>query len=513
MSSVEETRRVVRTSAHAVVVPVGSGTYAAWNRYFPDVMLMNERGAALLSALREGHGGEICLDADSERELLSHRLAFDSEEDPYERQFESKIDHAVSKAHRAMTRFYQERKDYDILYLTNDPCNLSCTYCIHHQVQPKSQSREGNGSVSSEERINATLSVVDQYMSRKRSAASRPAVLSFNGGEILVDWPLVRRIVEHLEKRHPDVPVSYTLNTNMTLMTEEIAEFLAARSFNVFVSVDGYGAAHDRTRTYRNGRGSFRDVLRNVSLFNAKNPRNPIQTFQGTIEDDRTFRRASVFRMARFGFRSARLAPNLLGASREDGTRKAHLVSQLFAESEGQSLHVYDEYFKNIEVLLSNSGDTFLPNCTGLSGDPAHGLQFNVSRLLLSQCCQFLPEAFSSWADVKGGIYSRRLGAAAQEALTRRLKALRDSCRGCDVAGICRGGCVLNGLDSWAHRNSGACAYQRELWLDVVRRAAKRQVREEGMGQGTSETGSETRGPENVGLHGSGPDGESRRHQ
>ena len=54
---------------------------------------------------------------------------------------------------------------------------------------------------------------------------------------------------------------------------------------------------------------------------------------------------------------------------------------------------------------------------------------------------------------------------------------------------------------------------QRELWLDVVRRAAKRQVREEGMGQGTSETGSETRGPENVGLHGSGPDGESRRHQ
>ena len=47
MSSVEETRRVVRTSAHAVVVPVGSGTYAAWNRYFPDVMLMNERGVAL----------------------------------------------------------------------------------------------------------------------------------------------------------------------------------------------------------------------------------------------------------------------------------------------------------------------------------------------------------------------------------------------------------------------------------------------------------------------------------
>lgn len=510
MSSVAETRRVVRTSPHAVVVPVGSGTYAVWNRYFPDVILMNRRGAALLSALREGHEGEVSLEPTAEKELLSHRLVFDGEEDPYEGQFARMIDDAVSKVRRAISRFYRERRDYAVLYLTNDPCNLSCTYCVHRVVQSKSQPRDGNRRVSYEERVEATLRVVDQYMGRKRSVASRPAVLSFNGGEILLDWPLVQRIVEHLEKRHPDVPVSYTLNTNMTLMTEEIAEFLAARSFNVFVSIDGYGAAHDRTRAHRNGRGSFRDVLRNISLFNAASPRNPIEAFQGTIEDGRTFRRASVFGMARFGFRSARLAPNLLGATPEDGRRKARLISLLFAESEGRGLQVYDEYFKNIEALLSNSGDSFLPNCNGLSGDPAHGLQFNLSRLLLSQCCQFLPEAFSSWAEVKGDIYSRRLGAAAQRALTRRLTAFGASCRGCDVAGVCRGGCVLNGLDSWAHRNSGACSYQRELWLDVVRRAARRQVREEEREKGASETGSEAGDQEEVDPRGRREGGENR---
>lgn len=493
MGSHEATTRGLRTSAHSVVLPVGEDTFAAWNRYFPNVLMMNRQGAALLMALRNEGSAEGVLDPATAGMLLSHRLVFQGEEDPYAQQFAGHIDDAVSSAHDAMTSFYRERKDYAVLYLSNDPCNLSCRYCIHRAVQSEAEPRGVDGMSSLEERLGTTLNVVDQYVSRKRSATSQPATLAFNGGEILVDWPLVRRTVEHLERRHADVPVTYTLNTNMTLMTAEIAEFLAARSFNVYVSIDGYGAAHDRTRVYRNGRGSYQDVLRNIALFNAKSPTKPIQSFQGTIEEARTFRPTNVFRMARFGFRSARLAPNLLGSTREDGTRKARLVSRLFAASESKGLRVYDEYFKNVEALHSRMEDAFLPNCNGLSGDPANGLQFNVSKLQLSQGCQFLPEAFLSWAEVKGDIYSERLGAAAHAALKRRLAVLRDSCRDCDVAGICRGGCVLNGLDSWARLSPGACAYQRELWLEVVRRGARRQARAEALEQRTSETESDDR--------------------
>ncbi len=230
---------------------------------------------------------------------------------------------------------------------------------------------------------------------------------------------------------------------------------------------------------------------------------------EGTIEGARAFQAASVFRMARLGFRSARLAPNLPGTTREDGARKARFVSRLFAAREGKELLVYDEYVKNVQTLLSKTDGVLLLNCNGVSGDPANGLLFGVSKLQLSQCWQFLPEAFLSWADVNGGVYSERLGVAAHAPLNMRLAVLRDSCRGCDVAGICRGGCVLNGLDSWARRSPGACAYQRALWIDVVRREARRQARAEAAEKGKSGTGREGGAPTAEGSRDTGRGGVS----
>lgn len=77
--------------------------------------------------------------------------------------------------------------------------------------------------------------------------------LAFQGGEPLLEFPMIRRAIEYLdENRPPDKRLRYSIGTNGTLLTREITAFLAKHSFNTKLSFDGVADAQN----YR-GKGTF----------------------------------------------------------------------------------------------------------------------------------------------------------------------------------------------------------------------------------------------------------------
>jgi uncharacterized protein len=62
------------------------------------------------------------------------------------------------------------------------------------------------------------------------------------------------------------LPVSFSVQTNATLLTDEYCSFFAENGFLVGVSLDGSQKTHDKNRIYPNGGGSHADVMRGIEL-------------------------------------------------------------------------------------------------------------------------------------------------------------------------------------------------------------------------------------------------------
>jgi uncharacterized protein len=98
------------------------------------------------------------------------------------------------------------------------------------------------------------------YLAAHSSQQIAPAV-TFYGGEPLRRFPFIVKCVEYTHEALAQRSMSFSVTTNGTLVTAEIAGFLASQDFNVTVSIDGPKDIHDEYRVYRNGRGSFDSAM------------------------------------------------------------------------------------------------------------------------------------------------------------------------------------------------------------------------------------------------------------
>ena len=85
------------------------------------------------------------------------------------------------------------------------------------------------------------------------SGNRRNLEVDFFGGEPLMNWDVVKRLVEYgreQEKIH-DKNFRFTLTTNGVLLNDEIMEFCNKEMANVVLSVDGRKEVHDNMRPFR----------------------------------------------------------------------------------------------------------------------------------------------------------------------------------------------------------------------------------------------------------------------
>jgi uncharacterized protein len=141
----------------------------------------------------------------------------------------------------------------DVVLGVTDRCNLSCGYCYQADDE-----RVGCGSMDRD----VAAKVVDWLLARSGSAVS--IGIKFYGGEPLLNWSLVRFVLEYATERarKNGKDVKFSLTTNGTLITDDIAAFIQRYSVGTCVSIDGPPHIHDANRRFADGRGSFAAVAR-----------------------------------------------------------------------------------------------------------------------------------------------------------------------------------------------------------------------------------------------------------
>lgn len=124
------------------------------------------------------------------------------------------------------------------IFVVSLRCDHSCSYC---QVSRQSADR-ANFDMSDE----TVLLAVDRLF----ECPSPHLTVEFQGGEPLLAFPTIKKIVEEIETRNEQYEraITFTITTTLHHVTEDILAFFAKHNFEVSTSLDGSAVLHNANR-------------------------------------------------------------------------------------------------------------------------------------------------------------------------------------------------------------------------------------------------------------------------
>jgi uncharacterized protein len=353
-----------------------------------------------------------------------------------------------------------------VLMLTYS-CNLACRYCYEDRAEgcvAGSIAVAGRGAARemSPESLRESVGFLLDH-----SGENRKVSIVLFGGEPLLRFPLLRAAVHEARAmaKARGKEISFSLTTNGTLVTREIAGFLKENGVSVCVSIDGPREVHDVNRPYASGRGSYDDVERGIANLMGNGNGVPLAARvtlgRGAVDVRETFRHLRVL-----GFDEVGFAP----ASAAEGSRSALTEGELdevisgFRDLAAEYIDDVRERrmpaFSNMTQILAliHRGDPMPYPCGAgigmLAADPS-GVFYPCHRLC---------GVGDSMGDPSRGI--------AAEARARFLdgarRRLESACDACWAKNFCAGGCYhdayLRQGDLFAP-STHYCRWIKELFL------------------------------------------------
>lgn len=156
-----------------------------------------------------------------------------------------------------------EGKELRVLDLSvSELCNFGCKYCVHSRAIKLDRSRMGQaGSMTAE----MAQMAVDAFLLHIDRNNIEEWDLHFGSAEPLLNFKVVKWVTEYLRKIQR-LPKSISLNSNLSLLTIEMAEFFRDKSFRINTSIDGLSDVNDLVRIYKDGHKTSIDIIKGMSL-------------------------------------------------------------------------------------------------------------------------------------------------------------------------------------------------------------------------------------------------------
>ena len=136
-------------------------------------------------------------------------------------------------------------------------CNLDCDYCyMYHHID---QSWRNMPAFLSNENEDLLASRIAEYI--KKVNLSRILIVYHGGEPLLVGIEALERITTKIRDVIPaSTTVDFSLQTNGTLLTDEILDKFEALNISISLSIDGPAVIHNKHRVNHSGKPSFTEV-------------------------------------------------------------------------------------------------------------------------------------------------------------------------------------------------------------------------------------------------------------
>lgn len=237
-----------------------------------------------------------------------------------------------------------------ITFEVTDACNLKSTYCGYGEFYTDYDMRKS--IMLSTKKAFSLLDYMNKLWSSSQNISyNRNIYISFYGGEPLMNFDFIQKVVDYVENMHcPTRLFSFSMTTN-ALLLHRYMDFLVEHKFHTLISLDG-----DREETgYRidkNGKPAFDRIVKNVDLLRSVYPDyfdeyvnfNSVLHNKNTVESIFRFFKAKYNKMPRIG------ELNNMGIHK-DKIEEFEKTYRNSRESLDQSEH-YTEIIKNMQFQL-----------------------------------------------------------------------------------------------------------------------------------------------------------------
>ena len=138
------------------------------------------------------------------------------------------------------------------LHIAHD-CNLRCKYCF---------ASTGDFGVGRKLMDYDTGKAAIDFLLEK-SGNRKNLELDFFGGEPLMNFDVVKKVVEYARKKEKEFGKTFrfTITTNGILLTDDKIDFINKEMSNVVLSIDGRKEINDRMRVRVDGTGSYDAII------------------------------------------------------------------------------------------------------------------------------------------------------------------------------------------------------------------------------------------------------------
>ncbi|MFA5748096.1 MAG: radical SAM protein [Candidatus Absconditabacterales bacterium] len=184
----------------------------------------------------------------------------------------------VEKNQQWMNDFETEEKIRLLDLMVSESCNFGCKHCLHSRSTMLTDSH-GKKRFMDFETAKKAIDIYYQIINKLPKKIS--GNIHFGSAEPLLNWKVVKEACLYAKKLDNNCLLS--INTNLTLLTKEQAIFFKDHNVYVSTSLDGPKNGNDKIRTYKNLKGTFNDILKNIFLL--QNVGHPIDGFSVTIND------------------------------------------------------------------------------------------------------------------------------------------------------------------------------------------------------------------------------------
>ncbi len=319
------------------------------------------------------------------------------------------------------------------LHIAHD-CNLSCRYCFAGEGE-----YHGDRALMSYEVGCAALDFLIAH-----SGARRNLEVDFFGGEPLLNWEVVKRLVAYGRRQEAvhDKRFRFTLTTNGVLLSDEITEFLNREMDNVVLSIDGRKEVHDAMRPFRAGQGSYDVIVPKCQRF-AENRGEKEYYVRGTYTHFNPDFADDVLHLADLGFTQLSVEPVVADSSAPYALREEDLP-RLFAEydrlaaemlrreREGKGFHFF-HFMIDLE-----GGPCAIKRLTGCGSGTEYLAVTPWGDLY--PCHQFVGNEAFRMGNVWDGVTRTDL----RDAFAEVSVLSKTECRDCFAKYYCSGGCAAN---------------------------------------------------------------------
>ena len=144
------------------------------------------------------------------------------------------------------------------IFVVTNICNYNCVYC---QAQHNNQA--GKGKMSREtatKAVDIALQSPAQYLT-----------FEFQGGEPFINFEIIKYIVEYAEERKGPKNIRYTVVSNLSMLTDEIQDFLSKYNVGLSTSLDGSCELQNKNRPSIDGTDSYAVINEKLPRLKAAN--------------------------------------------------------------------------------------------------------------------------------------------------------------------------------------------------------------------------------------------------